>query len=244
LIFSLNKPKHKYFFVCSVITQDSTLILHETNYTNILAKINFYYNEQKRGKSHPMKGKMFAYGYRSERLNKNFGQYHLKKNIPSNTNLYNSWLDNIVCHYESLLKKYYPLLFLKYRQIQSKFHTPGIGDTYAGNLIVAHNFASAPHLDKMDVTYAFGIWYKYGMGTIDNWNFVFPEYDLDIVLHSGIIVLWNSEKAIIQQFVLNLKIVFLLVLQFNLTKFYVLKHIIYGKSSNNQIFFFIFLKIN
>jgi hypothetical protein len=196
LIFSLNKPKHKYFFVCSVITQDSTLILHETNYTNILAKINFYYNEQKRSKSHPMKGKMFAYGYQSEHLNKNFGQYHLKKNIPSNTNLYNSWLDNIVCHYESLLKKYYPLLFLKYRQIQSKFHTPGIGDTYAGNLIVAHNFASTPHLDKMDVTYAFGIWYKYGMGTIDNWNFVFPEYDLDIVLHSGIIVLWNSEKAI------------------------------------------------
>lgn len=105
-------------------------------------------------------------------------------------------MKDICSHYFKIIEQYFPKLAVKFNNIRNSYHSPHVGNSHAANLFTTHNFASAVHLDSLDATYAFGVWYDVGNGSNADSVFVFPEFKVAIQPHNGICALWNSEKVL------------------------------------------------
>ena len=199
IVLSLNVPKDP-FFICAVIAHDPSITSCTTDYINILQCTPKHFNPiKRREKTHSQSGLMYPYGYRGIRKASGFESYtRLPQSIsnPKEWNIFSNGMDRIGSHYSEILKTYFSTLEKQFKVIQQQNYSPHIGTSYAGNFMTAFNFASAAHFDKLDSTYAFGVWYDVGHGRKANSAFVFPEFRIAIQLHNGLCALWNSEKAL------------------------------------------------
>jgi hypothetical protein len=200
IVISLDVPKHQEFFVCAVIARDQSLLERATEYATILASIDQHYKPIKRGtKTHQQEGKMYPFGYRGERLLTNYGAYIRQKQSVRNPEAYKTFSANteaICAHYFKMMEYYFPTLAAQFNNLCQNYHSPGITNSHAANLFVAFNFTSAAHVDVMDATYAFGVWYDQGDGSNSDSTFAFPQFRVTVHLHHGIASMWNAEKAL------------------------------------------------
>ena len=148
----------KPFFVCAIIAGDPSMMESVEDYGKILSSINCFYPKIARGKTHPQEGRMYPYGYRSNRLDGGFGQYScLPNSNKEEWKDFSAKMEKIGNHYFRILSMYFPKLARNFRKIRDDNHSPGIGESHAGNFMTAFDFASAAHFDPLDTTYAFGV---------------------------------------------------------------------------------------
>lgn len=200
IVISLDVPNYKQFFVCAVIAEDPSTLNKASDFANTLTNISTHFQPIKRGnKIHKQEGEMYPYGFHGCRKISNYENYKRKKESLEDSigwKIFEDHMEIICSHYFTTMKQYFPSLALKYKNMQSEFRSPCVGDSYAPNLFAAFNFASATHVDVFDASYAFGIWYDIGIGTNASNAFVFPQFRIAIQPHHGICALWNSEKAL------------------------------------------------
>jgi len=188
--------------ICGVLSLKSFTKEQKIGYCKTLASISRYCRLQKRGKHHPIRGQMYAYGWRRSYLDSGFNQYepppYRKKDSVTvdEWNEYKNSLDLYIQHLGSLFQQYFPKQAQAAIDIQKQFHSPSLADTHAGNLVVTYNFQSAPHTDD-DKTFAIGGWFNKieENGWIKGGEFVFPEYKVAVELNHGTVICWNSKLA-------------------------------------------------
>jgi len=194
-------PHLGIILVCGILAHEPTMEKQKNKYGQILIRIKHYCRQQKRGKGiqHPMKGKMYAHGYRGDRLGPLFSEYYppVKTSTCSikctkrEREVYLKELTTICEHKSRLLEIYFPLQAKQALDLKETFHTPSIGKSNAGNYTVTHNFQSAAHNDP-DASFAIGAWYDVGKEKVEGGEFAFPEYRMAVKLHHGIVLVWHS----------------------------------------------------